>query len=554
MSGDITAAKTNQATIEWFRENKFGLFIHWGIYALIGRGEWVMHVEQIPVAEYEPLQQQFNPVKFDPAAWADLAKRTGMRYMVVTTKHHDGFCMWDTKQTDYNVMNTPYGKDIIGELSDAFQGEGLKVGLYHSVLDWHHYDYLPRRNWDTRPTDGAELKKYTSYMREQVREILDGSYGDVLALWYDMGGEHTAEEWESPQTNAMARELQPGILINGRAAVEEDLATPEQRVPPTGVCGEAGNPMLWEACITMTSHWWGYDAHETNFKTSEFLIRMLVDIVSKGGNLLLNIGPRPDGTIQEEFVERMEAIGRWLDVHGEAIYGTTASPFNLLPCHGRATVKDNLLYLHIFDWPGDLQLRLPNLKNKVKAAWMLDSGASLTARRSGADWIITLPDAAPDTVASVVAVELDGAPETDPVVVRPSRRGVVRLPALYGLIDGTHGQRIRYETEDGVVHIGNWIRLPDTASWTFTLPAAGVYRLALNMRVASGQGGSEIGVSINGSDEETVFKVYSTGGVFGSRCVATLDLPEGEVTLRLKPASIRREKVLDLRAVALRPM
>ena len=184
----------------------------------------------------------------------------------------------------------------------------------------------------------------------------------------------------------------------------------------------------------------------------------------------------------------------------------------------------------------------------------MDGGASLPVRRSGADWIVELPPDAPHTVASVVEVELDGVPETDPVVVRPGRRGVVRLPALYALIDGTHGQRIRYETEDGVVHIGNWIRLPDTASWTFTLPAAGVYRLVLDMRVDSGQGGSEIGISVNGSEEETVCKVYSTGGAFGSRRVATLSLPEGEVTVRLKPISIRRAKVIDLRSVTLRPV
>jgi len=369
------AKTTKPDKTQWFRDAKFGMFIHWGVYAVLGKGEWIQTVDQIQVDEYEKLLPRFNPRKFDANEWAALAKRAGMKYMTITTKHHDGFCMWDTKTTDYNVMHTPCGRDVIGEVTKAFRKAGLVPSYYYSIMDWHHPDYLPRRPWETetRPAGDANLKRYNAYMRAQIEELLT-HYGRIGAVWYDGGWEHTAEELESAKMNRRWRKIQPAVLINNRSNTPEDFGTPEQYIPPTGVTDEAGNPILWENCITMTSHWWGYDQHEKTFKTVEWLIRTFVDIVSKGGNLLLNVGPKPDGTIQREFVVRLEAMGKWLSKFGEAIYGTTASPFPRLPYDYRATVKGNRLYYFVFNWPTDGVVRVPGLRNEVKKAALIAKG------------------------------------------------------------------------------------------------------------------------------------------------------------------------------------
>jgi alpha-L-fucosidase len=368
MAAKRSRKPTRADTLEWFHDVKFGMFIHWGVYAVLGRGEWIRNVGKIPQDEYDKLPPRFTAKKFEPEAWADLAKRAGMKYMVVTTKHHDGFCMWDTDTTDFKVTNTPFGRDAIAEITTAFRKKGVKVGYYFSIMDWHHDDYLPRLTWEAeaRPAEGHDVMDYIKYMRRQIKEIV--TQGQPFVLWYDGGWMNTI--------------------------------TPEQRIPPTGIVDEDGNPAAWEACITMTGHWWGYDKEETAYKSSEYLIRMLVDIVSKGGNLLLNVGPKADGTIQREFVQRLEAIGKWMDKYSEAIYGTTASPFNLLPFYGRVTTKGDRLYVHVFEWPGDLTLRLPGLKNAVKRVSLVQKGRPrLAFERDGDDLVITLPKKAPDKVA-----------------------------------------------------------------------------------------------------------------------------------------------------------
>ncbi|MCD6359375.1 MAG: alpha-L-fucosidase, partial [Armatimonadetes bacterium] len=306
---------TRADTLEWFQEARFGMFIHWGVYALLGKGEWIRNVEKIPEEEYAKLPPRFTARKFDPGRWADLAKRAGMKYMVITTKHHDGFCMFDAHNTDWKVTNTPFGRDAVAEMVKAFERKGIPVGFYYSIMDWHHDDYLPRLAWeaDERPAEGHDVMNYIEYMREHLRQLVTEYRPAPFVLWYDGGWMNKPEELEGKQTNAMVRRLKPDILINDRHFTKEDLVTPEQRIPPTGLFDENGKPLVWEACITMTSHWWGYDRYEKIYKTPEFLIRMLVDIVSKGGNLLLNIGPKPDGTIQKEFVDRLEAIGKWMD-------------------------------------------------------------------------------------------------------------------------------------------------------------------------------------------------------------------------------------------------
>ncbi|MCE5238212.1 alpha-L-fucosidase [bacterium] len=565
--------QTRAEVIEWFKDVKFGLFIHWGVYALLGKGEWIRNVGHIPEEEYQKLPPKFNPTKYDPEEWAKLAKLAGVKYAVFTTKHHDGFCMWDTKTTDYKVTNTPYGKDVLAMYHKAFEKQGIRAGYYFSIMDWHHPDYLPRLEWEkeSRPEGDASLPRFVKYMQDQIKEIVSR---DPFVLWYDGGWMNAPDAYAAAETNAMARKLNPDILINDRAFTKEDLTTPEQRIPPTGMKDENGNPLLWEACITMTGHWWGYDKYEKNYKTSEYLIRMLVDIVSKGGNLLLNIGPKPDGTIQKEFVDRLRAIGKWMDRYSEAIYGTTASPFNLLPFYGRVTTKGDKLYVHVFEWPADLTVRLPNLGNVVKKAYLLEQGKpALEAVRDGADWLIKLPKKAPDKVASVLVVQLDGAPQVEPVVVGPDAKGVVSLPALYGLLEGPHGQRIRYESCDGIIHAGNWIRPPDSIEWEFTLPKAGVYNVVLD--AAAEQGGSEVELFVNGKTAARmapngvpfssgdgsivgaaaqVIKVSGTGGAFKHKTVGSIKLKKGPNKIKFVLKTVKGEKAMDLRGVALKPV
>jgi len=570
---------TRADTLEWFQEARFGMFIHWGVYALLGKGEWIRNVGHIPQEEYDKLPPRFTAKKFDPAQWADLAKRAGMKYMVVTTKHHDGFCMFDADNTDWKVTNTPYGRDTIAEMVKAFERKGIPVGFYYSIMDWYHEDYLPRLPWeaDVRPTEGHDVMDYIEYMREHIKQLLTEYRPAPFVLWWDGGWVNKPEELGGKQTNALARRLKPDILINDRHFTKEDLVTPEQRIPPTGLFDEKGKPLVWEACITMTSHWWGYDKYEKVYKTPEFLIRMLVDIVSKGGNLLLNIGPKPDGTIQKEFVDRLEAIGAWMDKYSEAIYDTTASPFNLLPFYGRVTTKGERLYVHVFEWPADGTIRLPGLKNEVKRVSLVEKGRpKLDFERCGDDWVITLPRKAPDKVASVIAVDLVGKPKVEPMVLGPDAKGIIDLPVLYGFLDGPHGMRIRYESRDGIVHAGNWINPKDSIEWTVEAPKRGDYQVWLDYAVEKGQGGSEVEFIVNGKEvpriapnglvfasttgsteargERQVCKTASTGGEFKRKQAVVVRLRKGSNTIKVMVPSIKRERAMDLRGITLRPV
>jgi len=553
--GKAIAKRTQADRTEWFREAKFGMFIHWGVYAVLGKGEWIQTVDQMQVKDYEKLPARFDPTRFDPDEWAQLAKRAGMRYMTITTKHHDGFCMWDTKTADYNVMNTPCQRDVIAEVTRAFRKAGLRVSYYYSIMDWHHSDYLPRRPWETetRPAGKAKLSRYNAYMRAQVEELLT-KYGQIGAVWYDGGWEHTAEELESTKMNRRWRKLQPDILINNRSNTPEDFGTPEQYIPPTGVTDEHGNPILWENCITMTSSWWGYDKTEKVFKSVEWLIRTFVDIVSKGGNLLLNVGPKPDGTIQREFAVRLEAMGKWLDKHGEAIYGTTASPFPRLPYDFRATLKSNRLYYFVFNWPQDGVVRVPGLKSEVKKATLVAKGRpKLACVRDGGDWLIAVPKRAPNRVASVIALDLDGAPRVEPLVIRPDAKGVVNLPASLGAIQAQHGQRARYEIAGGQVTIGNWTNPNDQPCWEFELPKGGEYRVIATYACAPGSKGTA--VKLMGGKSEVTFTTKGTGGWddYRAHTAGTVALPAGTNTITLRAEEIRPGGCMNLLHLTLKP-
>ena len=424
----------------WWRAARFGLFIHWGLYAVPAgewqgsthHGEWIMHSAQIPLADYGQFRARFNPVRFDADAWARCARDAGMQYVVITSKHHDGFCLFDSQQTDYDVMSTPFRRDILKELADACRRHGLRICWYYSIMDWHHPDYLPRRPWEERSAAGADFARYVAYLKHQVRELLT-NYGPIGVMWFDGEWEDTWQHEHGLDLYNYVRSIDPAVIINnrvdkGRAGMAGmtvaggfagDFGTPEQEIPPTGLPG-----VDWETCMTMNDHW-GYNKYDKNWKSSAQLIRMLVDIASKGGNFLLNVGPTAEGEFPPECVERLRDIGTWMKTNGQAIYDTAASPFRSLPW-GRCTQKrlpdgSTRLYFFVFDWPQEGRLVIPGLLNEAQRAQLLVAGGSthaLDVRRAADALVVSLPPAPPDPVASVVVLDIAGMPDVvEPPVI-----------------------------------------------------------------------------------------------------------------------------------------
>jgi len=417
------------------------MFIHWGLYAIpagewgdqTNYGEWIRNNAQIPIEEYNKFVDQFNPTQFDAEKWVQMAKNAGMKYIVITSKHHDGFCLWDSQYTDFDVMSTPFHRDILKELSKACKDQGIKLCFYHSIMDWHHPDYLPRRNWETnRPVDGADYDRYVQYMKNELKELLT-NYGEIGVLWFD-------GEWESTWTHERGvdlynyvKSLQPNIIINNRvdkgrggmagmteAGYVGDFGTPEQEIPDTGFPG-----VNWESCMTMNDNW-GYNKNDMDFKSSKDLIRKLADIASKGGNFLLNVGPKADGTFPEQSQEILKEIGEWMDDNAESIYGTMASPFEGLTW-GRVTQKkrgnNTRLYLHVFEWPENRVIRLGGVKNKPDEAYLLDEGDDIDVERDEDGLVLRLPEEIPDSVNTVIVLDLKGALDyVQPPVMKTSDR------------------------------------------------------------------------------------------------------------------------------------
>jgi alpha-L-fucosidase len=411
----------------WWQEARFGMFIHWGLYAIPeGRwqgketySEWIRHKAKIPLDQYDRFRMSFNPIRFEADAWARMAREAGMKYLIITSKHHDGFCLWPSAQTDFDVASTPFDRDILDELKAACDRQGIRLGFYHSIMDWHHPDYVPRRDWEKdRGAEGADLERYIGYMKTQLKELVERY--DPVVLWFD-------GEWEGTWTHEhgidlydYVRSLKPEIIINnrvdkGRKGMQGltikgdfrgDFGTPEQEIPATGIPGTD-----WESCMTMNSDW-GWNAADTKWKSTEDLVRKLVDIASKGGNFLLNIGPKPDGTFPEKAVERLSGMGDWMAQYGGSIYGTEASPI-AQPSWGRITLRrdgeTSTLFLHVFDWPADGNLPVAIANEAIDCVpmgildrpFVVDSGAGgLTARLEGP---------APDPIDSVIVLRVRGA-------------------------------------------------------------------------------------------------------------------------------------------------
>ncbi len=421
--------KEHDKRMEWWRDARFGLFIHWGLYSIpagewegkTNYAEWIRNQAQIPVDVYDKFVSLFNPVKFDAERWVHMAKEAGMKYIVITSKHHDGFCLFDSKFTDFDVMSTPFKRDILKELSEACKREGIKLCFYYSIMDWHYPDYLPRREWEVnRSVKGADFDRYVKYMKNELKELLT-NYGDIGVLWFDGEWENTWNDKRGLDLYNYVRSLQPDIIINNRVGASRsgmegftegngfagDFGTPEQQIPATGLPG-----IDWESCMTMNDHW-GYNKNDKNFKSSKEILRMLADIASKGGNYLLNIGPTSEGVFPPESIERLHDISQWMKVNSESIYKTSASPFRELNW-GRCTQKDingnTRLYLHVFDWPENGKLIVPGIFNQPMDAFLLSdvNKTPLDCQRNGDALVITIPSTAPDSINSVVVLDIAG--------------------------------------------------------------------------------------------------------------------------------------------------
>ena len=373
---------------QWFIHDRFGLFIHWGLYALPARHEWVKNREQLTDEYYQRYFAHFDPDLYDPVTWARQAKQAGMRYAVITTKHHEGFCLWDSQLTDYKAPNTPAGRDLIGPWVDAFRAEGLKIGFYHSLIDWHHPEFTvdglhPQRDdlAFRKQAQQRDISKYAAYLHGQIRELLT-NYGTIDILWLDFSyaGRDWGwskgkgkDDWQSEKLMNMIRELQPSILVNNRSEVDPDFYTPEQ-TQPRGWVEVDGEKVTWEACQTLNGSW-GYDRDNLDWKSPDLLIRMLIDSVAKGGNLLLNVGPTARGEFDPRARRTLDAIGSWMHLHGRSIYGASQSKFSTPPdC--RLTQRGDRLYLHIFAWPMRA-IYLDGLSQRVDYAQFLHDGSEV---------------------------------------------------------------------------------------------------------------------------------------------------------------------------------
>ena len=420
------AASDNDDRTAWYRNAKFGMFIHWGPYSLASvEASWpIMRPTPggISEADYRALPQRFNPTKFDPDAFIDLARAAGQEYMVFTTKHHDGFCMFDSSYTDYKITNTPYGKDIVKQLAQACDKRDMRLGFYYSPPDMHHPDFrdtskLARDNWNGEP-QRPEWPIYLDYMQLQLTELLT-RYGPVALIWFD--GLYHQEKYDGERFIKLIRNLQPATLVNDRIGVPGDYVTPEQFIPkaiPTKDVHFFGweqnvqkelkpsipkpeDFQLWETCMTINNTW-AYNMHDHDYKSAQFLIRGLVEVASRGGNFLLNVGPQPDGVIQPEFQDRLRAIGDWLAVNGESIYGTTYGPIQGINSI-RTTVKRETVFVHIFEWPSS-SLHIQGLNAKVVSARCLANGQALKFHQSEQDLEIELPPQALDPNVTVVSL------------------------------------------------------------------------------------------------------------------------------------------------------
>jgi alpha-L-fucosidase len=565
---DETPAQRD-ARMKWWSDARFGMFIHWGIYS-VPAGEWDGHTDyaewfleqtHMPVSQYEKYADQFNPTNFDALAWVKAAKYAGVKYIVITSKHHDGFGMYRSDLTDWCIKRTPFQRDPLQELAAACQAEGIKFCLYYTIMDWHSPDWGIRRPWnDVAAKYGPpNMDRFEEYMKGQLHELLT-RYGPIGLLWFD-------GNWESPWTAQRGediynyvRSLQPAVIVNNRVGKPEntpgggfaktgmvgDYGTPEQTIPPTGF----GPGVYWESCMTMNDHW-GYNKHDQNFKSAETLVHNLIDCASKGGNYLLNVGPTSLGVIPAPELDRLKQIGDWMNVNSIGIYGTSASPFKKLAwgrCTAKINGKNTTLYLHVWDWPADGKLVVPGLKNHVKSATLLATGEKLKTSATDDGVVIEVPATAPDAISSTIVLKFKGQPEVEDVVLKQSADGTVALAAADADLHGG----LQYESGNGKDNIGYWTDSSDYASWTFKVNQSGKYAVTV---VTAGQGTGSYQIGIG--DQKISGTAPNTGDYVTFQSTRLIDALEisapGIVTLTVKPVAENWSPV-NLKSITLAPL
>ncbi len=560
-SPDPYASETpaqRDARMKWWREARFGMFIHWGVYSvpagtyhgkrIDGIGEWIMCTGKIPMVEYQQFATQFNPVKFNAEEWVRTAKTAGMKYIVITSKHHDGFAMFDSKASDWNIVNrTPFKRDPLKELAAACRKEGLRLGFYYSqAQDWNNGGSECSGAWD--PAQKHDMDEYINRVAvAQVKEILT-NYGPGVpaVLWWDTSCDMNPER--AAKLIPLLK-LKPGIIHNNRlgGGFNGDTETPEQEIPATGFKGRD-----WETCMTMNDTW-GFKSYDNNWKPTETLVRNLVDIASKGGNYLLNVGPSNEGLIPAPSVERLRAVGAWMKVNDEAIYGTSASPFKKL-AWGRATQKPGKLYLHVFDWPKDGKLLVP-LASPVKQAYLLAKKSPKLAVVSSAEGLtVSLPAASPSPFAGVVVLDLAGPPKVieTSARIRQATDGTLTLKADDAEIVG---RNLKVEAHDGISNLGFWTDASDYAQWPVTITKAGTFEVEASFACAPGADGSTCSLTIG--DQTFMQTVPATGGWndFATETAGQITLDKtGPLTVTLKATDMPHGAVINLRSLVLKPV
>lgn len=404
--------------MQWWMDAKFGMFIHWGLYSIIGHQEWVVESEGVPIPQYEILAKHFKPKPNAAREWARLAKAAGQKYMVLTTKHHEGFCLWDTKLTDYCAMKQGPGRDLVREFVDAARAEGLRVGFYYSLMDWHHPDGI------RCATDPDARKRFVAYTHGLIRELMT-NYGKIDILWYDVDDPLTPEQWESERMNRMVFELQPDIIANNRNGLDGDFSTPEQKI----VASKDGR--AWESCMTLNLGW-GYQRNDNEWKSPKTIVNNLAICAQQGGNYLLNIGPEPDGTVPAESVRILESVGKWLEVNGRAIYATDGGASVSFGNYDNFTRRGNTLYVHVYFWPSQTPaaewlkfyepatvVAIGGVRVKVLSAKVLKTGQKIDfAQNEISVRLPGLPENPPDDLVTVLELECDAPPVVNHHLIR----------------------------------------------------------------------------------------------------------------------------------------
>lgn len=549
------------ARMRWWREAKFGLFIHWGLYAVPagtwngnqigGIGEWIMNTGKIPVKDYAAFATQFNPTQFNADEWVRTAQAAGMKYVVMTAKHHDGFAMFRSRVDGFNIYDaTPFKRDPIAEMAAACRKHGLKFGIYYSqAQDWHHPGGAAYGgHWDPAAQDGDLHRYVRTVAAPQIRELM--VYRPAV-LWWDTPIDMTPEDI-ALITAPLASD--PGLILNNRLGngVRGDTETPEQTIPATGFPGRD-----WETCMTINDTW-GYKSSDTNFKSTETLLHNLIDIASKGGNYLLNVGPDATGVIPAPEVQRLRDVGAWMRVNGDAIYGTTHSPFKRLPFEGGATVKGDTLFLHVFHWPAT-GLSLSGLKTPVREAKVLAGGQELPFRQLADGSLTVSRPVKLDPLATVVALRLAGPPvvELSTLALQPQADGRYILGAEDAEV---HGDTAHVETKGKDANIGFWTNAKDSVGWTLAVPAAQAktYQAEIEYACPTDTAGTTYTVKVDSVTPQTLTgTVQGTGGweQFQTKKIdGTLTLAAGTATLRVIPQKMPGFAVMNLRRITLTPV